>query len=331
MKKYKVKYGEFSISLPGDVLRHLADADSDELKALILIAAADGEKPDLASAGMSEEEFESAAAFLRGAGLISTEGGEKKPKAKEKRGNKTTVDAEAPEAAKESAAVRNVRVLRREQTPEYTSAEISDMMRENELLASLIDACQQTLGKTFNAAENNLIIAMNRALDLDGEYILMLLAYCAERDKKNLTYIQRMAAGLVEQGVVTPPQLEEELRRREELASSDGALRRIFGIGGRALTEKENEIFTLWVCDRKHSMELIKEAFDRTVAKTGKASVPYCNTILEDWFANGIKTPEEARNASLGKKSPAQMRGSFETDDFFGAALNRSMAGLGEK
>ena len=43
------------------------------------------------------------------------------------------------------------------------------------------------------------------------------------------------------------------------------------------------------------------------------------------------KLSEEARAAARGKKTPAQVRGSFETDDFFGAALDRSLAGLGGK
>lgn len=330
MKKYKVKYGENTVSLPAEILSHLADADADELKALILLAS-DGDEPRLELAGMSEEEFESAASFLRGAGLvkISSKGAGKKKEAAEKKAEPEMETGAAEET--KTPEKRNVRVLRREILPEYTSSEISEMMRENELLSSLIDACQQTLGKTFNAAESNVIIAMNRSMGLDGEYILMLLAHCAENEKKNLTYVQRMAAGLVESGVLTPPQLEEEFRRREELASGEGALRRLFGIGGRALTKKEKDIFKLWICERKYSIELITEAYERTVAKTGKASVPYCNTILEGWFASGITTPEEARAAASGKKTPAQVRGSFETDDFFGAALDRSLAGLGGK
>ncbi len=323
MKKYRIKYGEHTVALPADIVRHLAEADADELKALILIAAAGDDKPDIDAAGMTEKDFEAAASFLRGAGLISAG-------AKSASG-KNTASEKQPEEKTVKTEKRSVKVVRRGIDPEYTASEISDMMRENRLLASLIDACQHTLGKVFNSAENNIIITLNRQLGLDGEYILLLLAYCAEKDKKNLTYIQRMAADLVEKGVLTPPQLEAELMRRDEAKSGESALRRMFGMGARALTKKESEIFTLWICDRKHSLELIKEAYERTVAKAGKASVPYCNTILEDWFANGIKTPEEARAAAEGKKTAAQVRGSFETDDFFGAALNRSMAGLGEK
>ena len=43
MKKYKIKYGEHTVALPADIIRHLAEADADELKALILIAAAGDE------------------------------------------------------------------------------------------------------------------------------------------------------------------------------------------------------------------------------------------------------------------------------------------------
>ena len=44
MKKYNIKYGEHTVVLPADIIHHLAEADADELKALILIAAAGGEK-----------------------------------------------------------------------------------------------------------------------------------------------------------------------------------------------------------------------------------------------------------------------------------------------
>lgn len=326
MKKYKLVKAEHTISLPEEVLFKLSDMDADELRALILIAASENGEADIELASMSEEDFDAAASFLRGAGLVTVQRGKKKSDAD------NTSKAEQKKPSKPSTnKARKVSVARREYNPEYTSTEISALMRENELLASLIDACQQTLGKVFNAAENNIIITLHNFLGLDGEYILMLLAECAEKEKKNLTYILRMATALVEQGITTPSQLEEEFARRQALSTADGALRKMFGIGTRELTKKENEIFTLWVCDRKHSIELIKTAFDLTVQKTGKASVPYCNTILEDWFANGIKTPEAAKDAASGKKTADKVRGSFETDDFFGDALNRSLAGLGEK
>ena len=328
MKKYKLVKTEHTISLPEEVLFKLAEMDADEFRALILIAASESGEADIQLASMSEDDFDAAASFLRGAGLVALQKGKKKASGE----GEKTADAEVQKPSKPSAnKARKVSVARREYNPEYTSAEISALMRENELLSSLMDACQQTLGKVFNASESNIIITLHNFLGLDGEYILMLLAECAEKDKKNLTYILRMATALVEQGITTPVQLEEEFARREALSSSDGALRKMFGIGTRELTKKENELFTLWVCDRKHSIELIKTAFDLTVQKTGKASVPYCNTILEDWFANGIKTPEAAKDAASGKKTADKVRGSFETDDFFGDALNRSLAGFGEK
>jgi len=337
VKSYKVKYSGETFTLPMELIRHLSEANAEELKTLILLAVADGKEPELESAGIDEEEYNGAVSFLRGAGLITASSKKKAAVAQTKKEEKNTSEGgKKTENAKTNAAEekreRKVSVRSSSDLPQFTSKEISDMMRDNAMLASLIDACQQTLGKTFNASECNTVIAMHDALGLDGEYILILLAYCAEREKKSLAYIQRMAIGLVEQGILTPPQLEAEFSRRTALKASEPALRKIFGMGERALTKKETEIFTCWVADRQFSTELIKEAYELTVSKINKPSIPYCNTILEDWHANGITTPEQAKAAATGKKQTTEInRGSFETDDFLSAALSRSFAGVGKK
>ena len=75
-----------------------------------------------------------------------------------------------------------------------------------------------------------------------------------------------------------------------------------------------------------------------TVTATGDASLPYTNSILERWNAEGLKTAEEidasiereseARAKQKGAKTKAQESGtlgnSFDTDDYFEAALKRS-------
>lgn len=322
MKRYEVKYTGEVLRVPAELLGHLPEATGEELKTLLLLAASDGVLPDPAAAGLTAEEFEGALAFLRGAGLIRTAkrmpGAEKKEEKAEDGGGKVP---------RESSSGRTPNTLRTEETPEYTGAEIHELLRRDKLLGSLIDACQRTLGKTFNPTESNAVIAMHETLGLDGEYILLLLAHCAERDKKNVTYALRMASGLVERGILTPPQLEAEFSREAALHSAEGMLRRLFGIGERALTKKETEIFTRWTSERCHTEELIREAYELTVRKIGKASIPYCDTILEDWYAKGIRTAEEARGAGQEKKK--NVRGSFDTDDFFEAALKRSMANAG--
>lgn len=316
MKRYEVIYTGDVIRVPAELLERLPEATGEELKALLLLAADNTLTPE--DVGLTPEEYEGALSFLRGAGLIrtarKTEGG--------KTEKKKAADSDGAQATQKKPP------LRREETPEYTGAEIREMLEKNKLLSSLIDACQRTLGKTFNPTECNAAIAMHETLGLDGEYILLLLAHCAERDKKNVTYALRMASGLVERGILNPAQLEAEFAREAALHSAEGMLRRLFGLGERALTKKETEILTRWTSERCHTEGLIREAYELTVRKIGKASIPYCDTILEDWYAKGIRTAEGARGAAPGKKK--NTRGSFDTDDFFEAALQRSLKDANE-
>ena len=45
------------------------------------------------------------------------------------------------------------------------------------------------------------------------------------------------------------------------------------------------------------SKQLIEYAFDYSVSKTGKLSLPYMNTVLLAWNGEGIKTAEQARSS----------------------------------
>ena len=75
-------------------------------------------------------------------------------------------------------------------------------------------------------------------------------------------------------------------------------------------------------------MEIIEKAYETTINNIGKASVDYCNGILCRWFDAGYRTLEEVEAASEqyrhDKTGVTDKAGSFETDDFFEAALRRS-------
>jgi DNA replication protein DnaD len=79
-------------------------------------------------------------------------------------------------------------------------------------------------------------------------------------------------------------------------------------------------------------MEMITLAFEAGADATGDVSVAYVNSILDRWNAQGIRTPDavradkDARDAKRGIKGKAEQNaGSFDTDDFFDAAMRKSL------
>ena len=157
---------------------------------------------------------------------------------------------------------------------------------------------------------------------------MLLLAHCAKLGKKSLRYAVNLGISLYDDGVTDTAALQECLKARERREEAEGKLRTMFGLGSRALTTKEKKIFDTWINTHSFSLDAVRIAYEKTIAATGKASVPYANSILERWAAAGLKTVEQIQEAEAAyeKQSSSTVKAgnSFDTDDFFDAALQRS-------
>ena len=213
------------------------------------------------------------------------------------------------------------------QLPRYNTDEAARFLSRNPGTAGLIDCCQQELGKIFTTAESEIVIGLLDYLSLDSDYILLLCAHSAKRGKRSLRYIEKQAITLHDKGIVTYEQLELHLKRQDAADDAEAALRDMFGIGKRALIAKEKQAFFRWSAEWEMPAEVISMAYEIAVRKTGEASVPYTNAILEKWHAEGLKTAAEVEayeqeHHPSGAAAPAGS--SFDTDDFFEAAIKRS-------
>ena len=206
--------------------------------------------------------------------------------------------------------------------PSYSGAEIKKFMERNEAICSLFNACQEILGKSFTPTDYNNVIFLKDYYKFTDDYILLLLAHCAEIEKKSWAYIRKTAAALYNEGIDTYGELEKHFEQRKNQLSLEYKIRSIFGMGMRELSKKESEKIAMWL-KADISEELIRKAYDITVDKTGKASFVYASKIVENWISVGYKTLEDVEKAEANHKS-AMEKSSFDVDDFFKAALERS-------
>ncbi len=248
-----------------------------------------------------------------------------------------TSAASAPPAA--SAAPRVVNSASAGQTPRpiadlsalprYTITELTALLESRRELSALIDECSRVCGKILNTHEINILLGLLDYLNLDGDYLLLLLAYCTKIGKNNLRYAEKLTLSLYDDGITDVSTLQEYLKRREEREQVEGQIRRLFGMSSRALTTKEKKMIDAWLFTYHYGMDIITRAYEITVNATGNASVPYANSIMERWAAAGLHTlaeieaadSPEQRVTDAQKIAPGK---SFDIDDFFNAALRRS-------
>lgn len=304
--KISIKYTGGIINLPSNVVDIVPQACDTDLKVLVTIFAYSSHFGDFESVipiiadklELTTNEVLGALGFWAKNGIIDMDGCELSSKSVSLEVDKTNV------------------------SPTYTGAQISKLVNSNPSFKMLADCAQDVLGKSFTQTDYNSLLYIKDYYKFSDEYILMLLAYCVENDTSNWAYIRKTSKILYDEGIDTYEKLEEHFAARRNKRSFEYKIRKLFGVGGREFTTKERAIFEKWV-DAKHGYDLIKKAYEISVDNTGKSSWNYTNKVLENWLASGVKTVEDAEKAKSSHKNKLSMS-SFDTDDFFEAALKRS-------
>lgn len=307
--KIEVKYSGQIINLPSSVAKFMHMASYEDLCVIIGIYSSQNmlEAFDKyinkfsESIGVGIEKIQKSLAFWEKNGVISVEG--------------------SLESCHISSASSSV--------PTYTGSQIAKFVEKNEDIHALFIACQAILGKEFGAHDHNNIIYLKDNFHFGNEYIMLLLAHCKDIDKTAWAYVRKTAQNLYDEGIDTYVRLEAHFADRKNKNSLEYKIRDLFGIGKRELSSTEKDKIGRWI-ELNLDIELIKFAYDITIDKTGKASVPYCHKVIENWISSGVKTLEDAKRNEEEKKKKLSTS-SFDTDDFFEAALKRSYSKKGDK
>ncbi|MBQ8382647.1 MAG: DnaD domain protein [Clostridia bacterium] len=349
MKKLKIDllYGTEVLALPAAVLEKIPQADEAELKVLLCLCdpqtrAAFDTEAVADRLGLAPEAVTGAIQFWRGAGVL------RKSELKGQPATETDFDepvtpapAAAPAASEAAPAVEapkaetpraNVTIVRSDDgTPHYTAEEINRIFAENGELSGMMDECQNIFGKLFNPTEINKVMALTEYFRLDCEYILLLCYYCKKIGKASVPYLDKLARSLYNEGIDNVDALGDRLGELEAAADLGGYYRTLSGAGKRSFTDRESKFLSQWV---KWSVkpEVLKIAYEVSVDATGAPSMPYINKVLSNWKEAGYTTAEQVKSAMEEYKQKKESRAagapnnSFATDEFFEAALKRSLA-----
>ena len=292
----------------------LREASADELRVLLVFLER-GAEHVARDAGVSPARADAALDYWREAGILSDGVGSEPEDNEPKKKPLRPADELAPATGEETAEI----IRRRD-------------------LSGMIDEAQRIVGKTFNTTEIGIVAGLAEQLELEPAYVLTLISWCHRRGKNSLRYAERTAFSLASEGVETLAQLEEYISRREAAESGIGQIRKLFGIGERALTKAEEKRFTAWLTDDGFPIGVIGIAYDLTVEATGKASSAYADKILKKWkdagCAGSVEEVErfiERERAERGKNAnPSRgpkhdpIPSTYDSGDFFARALERS-------
>lgn len=363
MNQLKIHYGTSAVVIPGKITEVMDRASATDIKVLLCLCASpelcrrygdeDWAEQVAEAADCYTDAVQAALGFWRGVGLLQIGGragsaGKKQSKEKvsEKSGIEMSDEATAEQVASvvpevQTPAKPAPKLRPKDELPHYTTEQLAALLEAHEETAAWLGECQRVFGKMFNTLEVNTILGFVDYLGLDWEYVLLVLShYVSSREQrglpKSIKGVSDMVYDLNKREINTVAALQEEIKRLKLFSETEGKLRTLFGMGERGLTPTEKKYFSTWLYEYAYDMEIIRMAYDVTVDTTGKANIKYMNSVLANWNRDGLRTTEaikaadEAHKASNAaraegkKKNAAQPAGSFDTDDFFAAAVRRS-------
>ena len=323
-----------------------SDASPEDLRVLVTLILSDCNitRAELCECSFCDEEtLTGALQYWRGAGVL-VKGRKAQETQKASLGKDTQGESNADKDERSENHPTDKKPSPVASLDKFTETPSDELARaiEKERLQTLIEACQQLVGKTLSTGEINIIVGMYRELSLDGDYIITLISYCYENERRSLKYVEKMAFVLTGQGITEEADLVQYIDERKRFATLEWQLKKKFGMGNRDFTQKQAQYVHKWESEYGYPLDVITLAFDITVDTIGKTEFKYMDTILTKWYTSGCRTEgdvlsfmeqekRERQSATPTKAKPdAKPKNStvgdssFDTDDFFNRALARS-------
>lgn len=221
-----------------------------------------------------------------------------------------------------------------DQPPAYTAADLArELERASSPFPALVEEVQRSLGKILSGTDLKQLFTIYDYLALPAEVILLLVSHCiavcegkyGPGRRPTLSQIKREAYRWVQAGADTVEAADAYLKKLHELERRENRLLPLLGIHGRTAVEGEKKYLRAWL-DWGFSEEAVALAYERTVLRRGSMNWAYMNSILKNWHAGGLHTPEQieqgdgrpgprGRSAMAPAPAPVGTGGPREADD----------------
>lgn len=225
-------------TIPAAAAKCVARASDIALRLLILLAAEPDYRRDFEAHSKeiatqlkcSRKELDIALGFWCGAGIADIGAADVPDRLPDTADYTETI----PATSEKKAQKKTAKLMRAAGLPEYTSEELADMLERDAGALSFVDEAQRRIGRMLNPREVSLLVGLRNYLELEDEYVYVLLDYCSRIGKTSLRYIETMAFGMYDDGVTDADALAQALAEREAYRELEGKFKAMIGARGRS-------------------------------------------------------------------------------------------------
>lgn len=190
--------------------------------------------------------------------------------------------------------------------PSYSAKDLEKFI-EKEDIQEIFFAAENYIQRPLSETETNTLLFWYDTLHFSSDLIEYLIGYCIDRGAKGIKYMDTIARAWAEIDIHTLEAAKEYSKLNSE---ANTTVKKAFGISGRNLVPLETDMIRAWLQEYGFSLDLIKEACNRTIKNTQQPRFDYANTILLNWKKDGVKSIKDiqASDHSYHKSQAATPR-----------------------
>ena len=197
--------------------------------------------------------------------------------------------------------------------PTYTKAQIAELTSTDEI-KWLMNIIEIYLERLLTPTDVQLILYLYETLNFSAELIMHLYDYCVSKNKRNASYIEAVALSWAEEGVDS---IEKAEASSAKYNTNYQAVSKAFGLN-RQPGAIEKQYIDKWTKQYGFDADLIIEACNRALLRTGKPDFKYTDGIISNWHKHKVKKRADiaALDASHNQRSKqyaANVQGQKET------------------
>ncbi len=212
-------------------------------------------------------------------------------------------------------AAETVKLPAKKRLAKPDAAYLAARMDGSQAIRSLMQEAEATFG-ILSPAMTSVLLASCDDYGLPVEVVAMLIHYAKEVGKTGAAYIDSVARDWAESGIFTLEAAEAKLQELSEKRQAWGKVSAAAGLPKRSPSKKEEEAAYRWVYEWKFSQDMLTAAYERCADNTGKFSAAYMNRVLERWYRDGLKNPDQLSQAEQKKKQDEKDRkSSYDIDE----------------
>lgn len=160
------------------------------------------------------------------------------------------------------------------------NTETTDMLKE----------IGRILNRTLSPKEMEMYLNWQKDFNFSSELILLLVEYCASRNKRDCRYIERVAMSWNDKGINTMEKAQEYITKTEDKWVKIRKILSYLGIKNSEIMKPQEEMLEKWLLTYNFDLPMIEKACDKCFERLNRADFKYIDGILTKWHESNIKT-----------------------------------------